>query len=151
MNRTKIAALSAVAALALTAAGWLGYQQLSQPQAPAEALTTYNPGDPAEVAASADGVFTATVQQSNGQATISDVPWDLYQVDVQHSRKGHRTGSIQVAVEQGGTPLRNGGAYVFATNAFEDVSDGHAQATSTEPVPADERSEKTWATAVQQG
>ncbi|MER5949913.1 hypothetical protein ABT127_28045 [Streptomyces sp. NPDC001904] len=80
MTRTRIAALAGALTLAaaLTGAGWLGYQQWSDTPTRSEALTTYDPDDPAVVSQTADAVFTATVFDADDNRRINGVDWNIY-------------------------------------------------------------------------
>lgn len=134
MKRARIATVAAVAALALALAGggWIGHESPDRAES-AESLTRYDPADPGQVTATADDVFLADVLETVGRGTIDEIDWDLYRVRVGESRKGDRTGTVRVAVEHGGPPLRPGTTYVFATNRFSDPADGNGQVAETTP------------------
>ncbi|MFD4528108.1 hypothetical protein ACFWP7_30090 [Streptomyces sp. NPDC058470] len=147
MRRARTAAASAVVALALAGGGWTGGQNVNRATGPtgsvgtgsagpagsAESLTRYDPADPRQVAATADDVFIADVLDTAGRRTIDEIDWDLYRVRVGERRKGDRTGTVQVAVEHGGPPLKAGATYLFATNRFPHPADGNGQVAETTP------------------
>ncbi|MFJ4830304.1 hypothetical protein ACIP79_10360 [Streptomyces sp. NPDC088747] len=143
MRITRVAALSAVAALtlalALAGGDWNGRRHPAGADGRAdlaESLTGYDPADAGQVAATADDVFVAEVLETAGRRIIDDVDWDLYRVRVAESRKGDRAGTVRVAVEHGGPPLESGAAYVFATNRFPRPADGNGQVAEAAPRPA---------------
>ncbi|MEV1025077.1 hypothetical protein [Streptomyces sp. NPDC050264] len=150
MTRIRLAALVAGAALALSGLGWIGYQQLTTAVAPAESLTGYDPSDPAQVAATADDVFTATVLSTRGRHRVDDVDWQQYEVRVHSVQKGHRSGTVRVAVEAAGPMLATDALYVFATTPFADPDNGHGQVIEAAPQPASEQTVRIWERAAHQ-
>jgi hypothetical protein len=132
MRRARIAAVSAVVALVLAGGGWIGHESPDTVES-VESLTRYDPADPGQVAATADDVFVADVLATVGRRTIDEIDWDLYRVRVGESRKGDRTGTVQVAVEHGSPLLKAGAAYLFATNRFPHPADGNGQVAETTP------------------
>ncbi|MFJ2827733.1 hypothetical protein ACIPC1_09010 [Streptomyces sp. NPDC087263] len=133
MRRARIAAASAFVALALAGGSWIGGQDIGRPTRRPESLTRYDPADPRQVAATADDVFIADVLDTAGRRTIDEIDWDLYRVRVGERRKGDRTGTVRVAVEHGGPPLKAGATYLFATNRFPHPADGNGQVAETTP------------------
>ncbi|MFE6888304.1 hypothetical protein [Streptomyces sp. NPDC057694] len=147
MTRTRIAAALAGAlalAAALTGASSLVHQQWATPPSRTEALTTYNPDDPAEVSQTADDVFTATVLDAEDHRRINGLDWNIHRVRVAATYKGTVHGTLDIAVEIGRTDLVSGHAYVFATIPFTDSPNVHGQIAETTPQPATKQAVQTW-------
>ncbi|MFD5098947.1 hypothetical protein [Streptomyces albidochromogenes] len=77
-------------------------------------ITLYDPG---EVADSADDVFHGTVLRPTSRRTIDDTPSDRYLVRVEHTFKGHLSGTVTVTQPAGEPALKAGEKYVFTTAA----------------------------------
>ncbi|WP_424217297.1 hypothetical protein ACN20G_35020 (plasmid) [Streptomyces sp. BI20] len=128
VNKTLAAAVGTTVGAALVLGAWLTYRVV-QPVGQ-EALYSYDVTDPGVVAHQAQNVFVGDVVAETGVRTVSDVDSRTYRVRVKESLKGPLRGEVTVTQSldlDGPAPYRVGATYLFATNAWSDPDDGHAQ------------------------
>ncbi|SDK63982.1 hypothetical protein [Streptomyces indicus] len=134
-------AVTAVAAAALAGTAWTvygGFRDGVGSVAAGESATAYDPGDPRQVAGSADDVFHAEVLRHTGRRVIAEIPSDVYEVRVLHAFKGGLRGTVTITEDVGHGPLTPGAAYVLATASWAGEASGmHALLEHDTPATPD--------------
>lgn len=141
-------AAGAVAAVALAAGGWAGYQHLEEGAGSGHVLRGYDATSPAGTAPYADDVFTGRVLEFEEQKELAHLATDIYRVEVESVLRGDVRDTVRVTFapdEEPGQRLADGTTYVFATQAWKDtVQDGQALLFQGEMKPASTAQLAVW-------
>ncbi|MFJ5711610.1 MULTISPECIES: hypothetical protein [unclassified Streptomyces] len=147
MKKTTGMAAGAVAAGALVAGGWFGYQQWTEPLG-GHVLRGYDATSPASTAPHTENVFTGRVAAFEEQRDVEGWTQDVYRVEVASVLRGTVRGTVRVTygLDEGTTGrLKEGSTYVFATHGWTDTAkDGHAQLYQGEMRPVDDALLTVW-------
>ncbi|MEU8764684.1 hypothetical protein [Streptomyces sp. NPDC048659] len=151
MGKSKLVPAAVAAATGVLAvAGWLGFRWMEEPLA-GHVVRGYDATVPASTAPHTLNVFTGRVRAFEERREIEGWTQDVYRVDVATVLRGSVHGTVRVTygLDAGVTPrLKDGGTYVFATNAWADpAKDGHAHLFEGAMRPVDDDQLSVWRSA----
>ncbi|GHH45902.1 hypothetical protein GCM10018773_36290 [Streptomyces candidus] len=137
-----------MAAAALAAGGWAGYQHLEEQAGSGHVLRGYDATNPDSTAPLAQHIFTGKVLAFEERRELDHLATDIYRVDVTSVLRGDVRGTVRVTFAPDEEPVQrliDGTTYVFATQARQDtVKDGQALLIQGEMKPADGTQLTAW-------